>query len=155
MSRGARIAAWCVGGLVLLILIGIATIIIIGNTAAGRRLLESETAKLTSGKVRIMGLSGSFPATINLASLELSDPKGVWMSARQVSLHWSPLALFAWRMHIESLDIRTPSTEQLAVNLSALPPRARARAATAPVCRASTSTGWRLAPWCSHRPRQA
>ena len=105
MPRGARIAAWSVGGLLLLILILIAAVVIIGNTAGGRRLLESETAKLTSGKVRIAGLSGAFPSTINIASLQLSDPKGVWMTARQVSLHWSPLALLSWRMHIQSLDV--------------------------------------------------
>ena len=132
MSRGARIAAWCVGGLVLLILIGIATIIIIGNTAGGRRLLESETAKLTSGKVRIMGLSGSFPATINLASLELSDPQGVWMSARQVSLHWSPLALFAWRMHIESLDIREADVARKPVSSPPTSPRSSSNGSSVP-----------------------
>ena len=107
MSRGARIAAWSVGGLVLLLVILIAAVVIIGNTAGGRRLLEGETAKLTSGRVRIAGIGGSFPSDIEFASLQLSDPKGVWMSARQVSLHWSPLALFGWRMHIDSLDIRS------------------------------------------------
>ncbi|MGH8181686.1 MAG: hypothetical protein ACRETR_11995, partial [Steroidobacteraceae bacterium] len=107
MSRGARIAAWSVGGLVLLIVILIVAVIVIGNTAGGRRLLESETAKLTSGKVRITGLGGTFPADIEIASLQLSDPKGVWMTAQQASLHWSPLALFAWRMHIDGLDIRS------------------------------------------------
>jgi translocation and assembly module TamB len=105
MPRPARIAAWSVGGLLLLILIGVATLIIVGNTAGGRRLLESETAKLSSGRVRIAGLAGTFPATIDIANLQLSDPKGVWLSAEQVSLHWSPLALLAWHMHIYRLDI--------------------------------------------------
>ena len=105
MPRAARIAAWSVGGLLLLILFGIAVIIVVGNTAGGRKLLESETAQLTSGRVRIAGLGGTFPAAIDIASLELSDPKGVWMRAEQVSLHWSPLALLAWRMHIERLDV--------------------------------------------------
>lgn len=105
MPRGARIAAWSVGGLLLLILILIAAVVIIGNTAGGRRLLEAETAKLTSGRVRIAGLGGSFPSAIDIASLRLSDPKGVWMTAHQVSLRWSPLALLAWHMHIESLRI--------------------------------------------------
>jgi translocation and assembly module TamB len=107
MPRAARIAAWSIGGLILLVLIGIATIVVFGNTAGGRRLLESETAKLTSGKVRIAGLGGKFPSDIELASLELSDPKGVWMRARDISVHWSPLALLAWDMHIESIAIRT------------------------------------------------
>lgn len=131
MPRAARIAAWSVGGLLLLILFGIAVIVIGGNTGAGRRLLERETAKLTSGRVRIAGLSGTFPGTIDLANLQLSDPKGVWMNARQVSLHWSPLALLGGRMHIESLDIRaadvarrpvgTPSTSKRSSSSSSLP----------------------------------
>ena len=119
MPRAARIAAWSVGGLVLLILIGIATIIIVGNTAGGRKLLENETAKLTSGRVRITGLGGTFPGTIDLASLQLSDPKGVWMSAEQVSLHWSPLALLAWHMHIDSLEIRAADVARKPVSAAA------------------------------------
>ena len=118
MSRGARIAAWSVGGLLLLILILIAAVVIIGNTAGGRRLLENETAKLTSGKVRISGLAGGFPATIDIATLQLSDPKGVWMTAEQVSLHWSPLALLGWRMHIDSLDIRAADVVRKPVSSS-------------------------------------
>ena len=131
MPRGVRIAAWSVGGLLLLILIGIATIIIIGNSAGGRRLLESETAKLTSGRVRIAGLGGAFPAEIDIANLQLSDPKGVWMTAEQVALHWSPLALLGGRMHIESLEIRaadvarkpvsSPSTSNRASSSSSMP----------------------------------
>lgn len=107
MPRGARIAAWSLGGLLLLVLMLVAVVVVLGNTAGGRRLLEGETAKLTSGKVRISGLGGGFPADIEVASLDLRDPQGLWMSARGVSVHWSPLALLAWDMHIESLGIRT------------------------------------------------
>ena len=106
MSRAARIAAWSLGGLLLLALSLAAAVMVVGNTAGGRRLLESETARLTSGKVRLAGLGGRLPGDIEVASLELSDPKGVWLSARGVSVHWSPLALFAWDLHVESLGIR-------------------------------------------------
>ncbi|HEV2268748.1 MAG TPA: translocation/assembly module TamB domain-containing protein [Steroidobacteraceae bacterium] len=119
MPRPARIAAWSVGGLLLLILIGIATIIIVGNTAGGRRLLENETAKLTAGRVRIAGLGGTFPGTIDLASLQLSDPKGVWLSAAQISLHWSPLALLAWHLHVDSLEIRAVDVARKPVSTAA------------------------------------
>ncbi len=107
MPRPARIAIWSLSGILLLVLIGIGVIVIIGNTAAGRRLLESETAKLTSGRVRIAGFGGRFPSDIELASLELSDPKGVWMTARGISVHWSPFELLAWDMHVESLEIQS------------------------------------------------
>jgi translocation and assembly module TamB len=119
MPRGVRIAAWSLGGLLLLVLLLIAAVIVIGNTASGRRLLESETAKLTSGKVRIAGLGGSFPGDIELASLELRDRKGVWMTARGVSVHWSPLALFGWDMHVESFGIRTADVARRPVSSAA------------------------------------
>ena len=122
MPRAARIAALSVGGLLLLILVLIAALLIIGNTAGGRRLLESETAKLTSGRVLIFGLGGSFPGDIEIATLQLRDPKGTWMSAERVSLHWSPWALLAWELHIESLGI------------------ARADVARRPLSTSSTST---------------
>ncbi|MGH8201287.1 MAG: translocation/assembly module TamB domain-containing protein [Steroidobacteraceae bacterium] len=106
MPRWLRITAWSLGGLLTVVLVLIAAVVVIGNTGSGRRLLESETAKLTSGRVRITGFGGSFPADIEIVSLELSDPKGVWLTANGVSLHWSPLALLAWDLHIQSLGIR-------------------------------------------------
>ena len=107
MRRTLRIAAWSLGGLLLLIVLLIAAVIVAGNTAPGRRLLASETAKLTSGKVLIAGLGGTFPGDIEIASLQLRDPKGAWMRARHISIHWSPLALFAWDLHVESLVIQS------------------------------------------------
>jgi translocation and assembly module TamB len=106
MPKWLRITALSLGGLLALVLFGIVTLVVIGNTGGGRRLLESETAKLTSGRVRIVGFGGSFPSDIEIESLQLQDPKGVWMTANGISLHWSPWALLAWDMHIESLDIR-------------------------------------------------
>jgi translocation and assembly module TamB len=105
MPRALRIAAGILGGVLLLMLLLVAAVIVVGNTAAGRRLLESETAKLTSGRVRIAGLSGTFPMSVEIAHLELSDPKGVWMRADRISIHWSPLALFVWDLHVDALDV--------------------------------------------------
>ena len=132
MPRAVRIAAWSVGGLLLLILILLAAVVIIGNTAGGRRLLESETAKLTSGRVRIAGLAGAFPAEIDIATLQLSDPKGVWLTAERVTVHWSPVALLAWDMHVERIDIgaadvarrpvSSPSTASRSSSGSSSPP---------------------------------
>ncbi|MDE2261812.1 MAG: hypothetical protein KGL45_04750, partial [Gammaproteobacteria bacterium] len=127
MPRAARIAAWGVGGLLLLVLILIAAVVVIGNTAGGRRLLERETAKLTSGRVRIAGLGGKFPSDIELVSLELRDPKGLWMSARGVSVRWSPLALLAWDMHIESIAIRAADVARRPVSSPASGGRSSSR----------------------------
>lgn len=125
MPRAARIAAWSAGGLLLLVSIIVLAVIVIGNTGPGRRLLERETAKLTSGKVLVAGLGGRFPGNIKVARLELRDPKGVWMSARSVSLHWSPLALLAWDMHIESLGIRSVEVIRKPVSSPPGPQRSR------------------------------
>ena len=119
MPKWLRATAWSLGGLLGLVLLGIVTLVVIGNTGGGRRLLESETAKLTSGRVRIAGLGGSLPADIEIASLELSDPKGVWMTAKGISLHWSPLALLAWDLHIESLGLGTADVARRPVSSAA------------------------------------
>ncbi|HEX3843787.1 MAG TPA: translocation/assembly module TamB domain-containing protein [Steroidobacteraceae bacterium] len=132
MPRGARIAAWSVGGLLLLIVILIVAVVVVGNTTGGRRLLESETAKLTSGRVRIAGLGGSFPGTIDLASLQLSDPKGVWMTADQVSLQWSPLALLAWHMHIDRLHIAAADVARRPISTPATSSRASSNRSSLP-----------------------
>jgi translocation and assembly module TamB len=129
MRRALRIAAWSLGGLLLLIVFGVGVLIVAGNTAPGRQLLVSETAKLTSGKVLIAGLAGTFPADIEIASLRLRDPKGTWMRARGISIHWSPLALFAWDLRVESLGIqsvevlrRPVSTSTTSTSSSSHPP---------------------------------
>ena len=118
MQRAIRIAAWSVGGLLLLVLLLIAAVMVLGNIAPGRRMLESETAKLTSGKAHITGLSGTFPWDIELASLKLRDAKGEWLSARGISLRWSPLALFAWDMHVDSLGIKSADVLRRPVSTS-------------------------------------
>ena len=132
MPKWLRITAWSLGGLLGLVLLGIVTLIVIGNSAGGRRLIESETAKLTSGRVRITGLGGSFPADIELASLELSDPKGVWMKANGISLHWSPLALLAWDMHVESLGIRSADVVRRPVSSPATSSRESSSSSSTP-----------------------
>lgn len=104
MHRAIRIAVWSLAGLLLLALLLVGALIVIGNTAGGRSLLERETASLSSGRVRIAGLGGAFPTRIDIAELSLSDSGGAWMSARAISVRWSPLALLAWDLHVERFD---------------------------------------------------
>ena len=105
MRRALRIAAWSAASLTLLALLPIGAVLVYGNTAGGRHLLERETARLTCGEVRIAGLGGTFPWTIRIARAQLRDARGVWMSARNVSVHWSPLALVTWDLHVERFDV--------------------------------------------------
>ena len=105
MRRALRIAGWSLTGLLLLVALSIGALIVAGNTGGGRRLLERETAQLTSGRVRIEGLGGRFPSRITIAGLRLSDSRGVWMRAGHILLRWSPLALLEWDLHVERLQI--------------------------------------------------
>lgn len=105
MGRAARIAGWTAGIIVLLILVLLGAVILAGNTTGGRHLIERLTPSLTHGRVRIDGLGGSFPASIEIGRLSLSDARGVWLTAEQVSLDWMPIDLLIADLHVESLQI--------------------------------------------------
>ncbi len=105
MRRALRIAAWSVGAVLLLAVLGVGALIVAGNTRAGRRLIEHETARLSSGRVRLVGIGGRFPSHIDIARVQLSDSQGPWLRAAHVSLRWSPLALLAWDLRLKRVVI--------------------------------------------------
>jgi translocation and assembly module TamB len=89
------------------------SVYIAGNTDSGRAMIERLTARVTSGQVSLSGLRGSFPEQLMLDHLRLSDDHGVWLSADRVALNWSPLALFARRIQVESLHAASVDMERL------------------------------------------
>ena len=103
MRRPLKISAWVVGGLGLLFLLLGVAVYIAGNTGSGRAMIERLTRQLTSGHVSLSGLAGSFPQQMTLAHLELSDERGVWLTADGITVSWSPLALLAGRVQVEKL----------------------------------------------------
>jgi translocation and assembly module TamB len=103
MRRALRISAWVVGALALLIFLSIGALFIAGNTGSGRAMIETMTRRLTSGHVSLSGLAGSFPGQLTLERLELRDDRGVWLTAERVALRWSPAALLARRIQIDTL----------------------------------------------------
>lgn len=105
MRRARRIVAWTLAAVVLLAAGLVGAVLTICNTGRGRSLIERETAQLSSGRVHLTGLGGRLPSSIDIARLELSDGRGVWMTAERISLRWSPLALFHWDLHIKRLDV--------------------------------------------------
>jgi translocation and assembly module TamB len=105
MRRAARITAWSIGAVLLLVAALVGTVLIAGNTARGRSLLEQATARLTDGHVRLAGLAGSLPADVELGQLQLSDARGVWLTAQRISLRWSPSALLTRHVKVESLSV--------------------------------------------------
>jgi translocation and assembly module TamB len=104
--RGAwRIGIWAlVSVLMVMVMVG-AGVLVAGNTARGRVLIERATARLSEGHLRLSGLGGSFPAAIDLGQLQLSDAQGVWLTAQHISLRWSPLALLTRHVKVQQLQI--------------------------------------------------
>src|SRR5262249_28952752 len=105
MRRALRIGAWTLGVVLTLVIAFVAAIVIAGNTAGGRALIERTATRLSDGRLRLSGLSGSFPAAIDLAQLQLSDTRGVWLTAERVSLRWSPMALLARHLKVQRLQL--------------------------------------------------
>ena len=116
MRRGLRIASWFAGSVLLLIVALVGALLIAGNTSGGRIWLENVTARVTSGKVRISGLAGSFPSAIDVQQLQLSDVRGTWLTGERVTLHWSPLALLTRHVKVESLILGRLAIERAPVS---------------------------------------
>jgi translocation and assembly module TamB len=98
-----KIAAWVAGSVAALLALAIAVLLTAGNTDAGRGMIERLTARLTGGMVQLTGLGGSFPTQLTLRKLELTDKQGVWLTADDIALTWSPLALLERRISVDTL----------------------------------------------------
>src|SRR4029077_20772198 len=116
MRRAWRICAWVLGPVLALTLSLLAVVLIAGNTAGGRGVIERSIARFSDGHVRLAGLTGTFPAAIDLVHLQLSDARGVWLSADHISLRWSPLALVARHLKVEHLQIARLAIERRPVS---------------------------------------
>jgi translocation and assembly module TamB len=113
MRRTLKISAWALGAAALLALLLGGTVFIAGNTDSGRAEIERLTLRLTSGHVALSGLNGSFPRRLTLERLQLSDYRGVWLTAEKVSVDWSPMALLARRIRVASLHAAAVDMERL------------------------------------------
>ena len=103
MSRGARIAAWVAGVLIGLPPLGVVVLLVFANIDAGRRTIESLTAKFSGGTVQLHGLAGRFPDALRLKHAEIRDKDGTWLTLDDVALSWSPLRLLTGEAAIDSL----------------------------------------------------
>jgi translocation and assembly module TamB len=118
MRRALKISAWVTGSVLLLVALLSATLFVAGNCDSGRALIEHLTYRLSSTHVKLSGLGGSFPAQLTLNRLQLSDDRGVWLTADRVSLHWAPLKLLGRQVQVDSLKVarlfieRAPVAEQ-------------------------------------------
>ena len=62
----------------------VGTVLILGNTSAGRVQIEKLVARLTGGNVQLSGLAGSFPSHLRLEELKLKDAAALPGSLRIV-----------------------------------------------------------------------
>ncbi len=113
MRRSLKITAWITGGLALLLTLVIGMVWILGSTSAGRVQIEKLVARLTDGSVRLSGLAGSFPNHVTLEELELRDAAGVWLTAKQIELDWTPWGYLEGRLQIDRLQVASVDMERL------------------------------------------
>jgi translocation and assembly module TamB len=113
MRRALKISAWIMGAVAVLALLLIGGLYIAGNTDRGRVMIEKLTHGLTSGQVSLSGLAGSFPRHLTLEHLELRDGRGVWLTADRVTLTWSPLAMLARRIQVDTLHAAAVDMQRL------------------------------------------
>ena len=118
MRRAFQVSAWILASVATLAMLSAVMLLVAGNTASGRAMIERITYRLTAGTVKLSGLGGSFPADLTLAELQLIDKRGVWLTADRISVHWSPWALLERRIAVQTLQVgrldmeRTPQTEK-------------------------------------------
>jgi translocation and assembly module TamB len=105
MRRALHIATWTFAVALTLMAALVGAVLVAGNTAGGRELIERAAPRLTEGRVRLAGLTGAFPSQIDLAQLQLADAQGVWLTAQHLSLRWSPLALLRRHLQVQYLQL--------------------------------------------------
>jgi translocation and assembly module TamB len=105
MLRGAKIGLWALAATILAVALLAGGVMILGNTAAGRGMIERLTSWLTGGTVQLVGLGGTFPTRLTLERLQLVDHDGVWLTADRLAVTWSPLALLEQRIEVASLQV--------------------------------------------------
>ncbi|KQT87989.1 translocation/assembly module TamB domain-containing protein [Aurantimonas sp. Leaf443] len=74
--------------------------------AAAQGFVADQIEKLLSSDtmtVEIEGLSGALTGNLRIESVTASDPQGVFLTARDLAMDWSPLALVRSNVSIESL----------------------------------------------------
>ncbi len=99
-------ARWSVYALVTLLVLLLA-LRILAATPFGRGLVENriEALEPSGQQIRIEGLGGDLLGTLTISELSVSDTQGAWLTANDVHLEWSPLALLGRRLNIDALDV--------------------------------------------------
>lgn len=59
------------------------------------------------------GVSGVFPFRFQMERLNIADTRGVWLEARGIEVHWSPLELIKGRMSFETVGATSLNFDRL------------------------------------------
>jgi translocation and assembly module TamB len=93
MRRAAKWLAWILALLVGVPVLLVVVVLVGANVAPGRDLLVKLMPDLTGGQVAVEGLGGRFPDALRVATVELRDGRGAYLTVHDVVLDWSPLRL--------------------------------------------------------------
>jgi translocation and assembly module TamB len=113
MTRAKRWLIWVLAGIPLGVLVLAVCVLIAANTPLGRRALAQGVAWASNGAVSITGLEGRVPDRLRVRRVVLKDAHGVWLTADDVCVAWSPLRLFSRRLEAEDLAVGTLALERL------------------------------------------
>jgi translocation and assembly module TamB len=116
MRRRLKILALALGALALFVATLLGGVLVGGNTERGRAAIERLTQRLTGGHVTLIGLAGSFPSSLTLRELQLSDSRGVWLDAEQIAVQWHPWALLRREVRVDTLDAAHVAVERAPVS---------------------------------------
>ncbi|HUH92035.1 MAG TPA: translocation/assembly module TamB domain-containing protein [Casimicrobiaceae bacterium] len=89
MRTTAKVLTWGAGALLVLVVAIAALAVAALRTDRGHRLIETAVARATGNDVVVSELSGSLPDDVHVGRLELRDADGPWMTADDVTLHWT------------------------------------------------------------------
>ncbi|MBO0661792.1 translocation/assembly module TamB domain-containing protein [Jiella sp. MQZ9-1] len=92
--------------LALTLFLAIAALVPTSQPADAQEFVANQIEKLISTdtmKVKIEGLSGAFNGAVRIQKVTVSDPKGVFLTANDLAMDWSPLSLVRSNVSIDNL----------------------------------------------------
>lgn len=118
MRRLGKILAWTLVVLFGFAVLLVAVVLVGANIGPGRRLIAHYVPDLTGGEVHIAGLAGRFPDRLRIATVQLDDAHGPYLTLHGLVLNWSPFQLVRGVLDIGVLDARTADLARMPVSRS-------------------------------------
>ena len=116
MRRLRKIALWALAVLLLVPVLLVGAVLGGLNTGWGQQQAAQLVTSVTGGQVTLDGLSGRFPDALRLRRLEVRDAQGVWLTAEDVLLDWSPTRLLQRQASVQRLEAARVQVPRLPVS---------------------------------------